>query len=273
VFKMYSNESKGGKYPTLKRWRPACTHVNPVVDHELIFDGPAVYPEYCTDANIMICPSDTSAAGIIKRGLWNRQPGDLTSTFDACRLTSISYTYFGWALDNDDRVCARNVTPELDTRVDPLQPVGPITGAPTITNLNMGYYEANFLTRLKDILDSQSTNNNEVDKDLTFVIQHPLFDGESVGDKRKLLQLKEGIERFLVRNINNAAATNIGQSELAIMWDNTSTKSGDFNHVPGGSNVLYMDGHVEFVKFKAALPSSMAWAAVMESVKAASALS
>ncbi len=24
-----------------------------------------------------------------------------------------------------------------------------------------------------------------------------------------------------------------------------------FNHIPGGSNVLYMDGHVEFVKYNA----------------------
>jgi len=23
----------------------------------------------------------------------------------------------------------------------------------------------------------------------------------------------------------------------------------DFNHVPGGANVLYMDGHVEFLKY------------------------
>jgi prepilin-type processing-associated H-X9-DG protein len=33
------------------------------------------------------------------------------------------------------------------------------------------------------------------------------------------------------------------------MWDNVSWVVSGFNHVPGGSNVLYMDGHVEFVKY------------------------
>ncbi|NLF59088.1 MAG: hypothetical protein GX580_15775, partial [Candidatus Hydrogenedens sp.] len=28
----------------------------------------------------------------------------------------------------------------------------------------------------------------------------------------------------------------------------------DFNHVPGGSNVLYMDGHVEFQRFPSDQP-------------------
>ncbi|HUW60558.1 MAG TPA: H-X9-DG-CTERM domain-containing protein [Candidatus Bathyarchaeia archaeon] len=32
------------------------------------------------------------------------------------------------------------------------------------------------------------------------------------------------------------------------------------NHIPGGNNVLYMDGHVEFIKYPGATPSSVAWA-------------
>jgi prepilin-type processing-associated H-X9-DG protein len=33
------------------------------------------------------------------------------------------------------------------------------------------------------------------------------------------------------------------------VWDNVSVVTSKFNHIPGGSNVLYMDGHVEFVKY------------------------
>jgi prepilin-type processing-associated H-X9-DG protein len=33
------------------------------------------------------------------------------------------------------------------------------------------------------------------------------------------------------------------------MWDNLSTQIESFNHAPGGCNVLYLDGHVEFVKY------------------------
>ena len=33
------------------------------------------------------------------------------------------------------------------------------------------------------------------------------------------------------------------------MWDSIMQMSIHFNHVPGGANVLYMDGHVEFSKY------------------------
>jgi len=38
------------------------------------------------------------------------------------------------------------------------------------------------------------------------------------------------------------------------MYDFTSTVPSSFNHVPGGSNVLYMDGHVAFQKYPASFP-------------------
>ncbi len=33
------------------------------------------------------------------------------------------------------------------------------------------------------------------------------------------------------------------------MFDIVSINAEDFNHVPGGSNVLFLDGHVDFLKF------------------------
>ncbi len=75
--------------------------------------------------------------------------------------------------------------------------------------------------------------------------------------------LKDGIERFFVTDINNPAAGAMSQSELPVMWDawaNGNNWHGDqggiarFNHVPGGSNVLYFDGHVEFVKYNEKFP-------------------
>jgi len=44
---------------------------------------------------------------------------------------------------------------------------------------------------------------------------------------------------------------------VAVMWDRFVYRAGNadytsrFNHIPGGSNVLYMDGHVEFVRYPA----------------------
>ncbi|NLT60446.1 MAG: hypothetical protein GXX88_07375, partial [Candidatus Hydrogenedentes bacterium] len=34
----------------------------------------------------------------------------------------------------------------------------------------------------------------------------------------------------------------------------TSGAVTEFNHVPGGCNVLYMDGHVEFIKYPGKFP-------------------
>ena len=64
-----------------------------------------------------------------------------------------------------------------------------------------------------------------------------------------LYRLREGIERFFITDINNPAASSAAQSELAVMWDKLSTRPTDFNHVPGGANVLYMDGHGAFVRW------------------------
>ena len=74
-------------------------------------------------------------------------------------------------------------------------------------------------------------------------------------------RLREGAERFLITDINNPAASAQGQSEIIMMYDAWGGgKAGDgsavagnggfsiYNHIPGGSNVLFMDGHVSWVK-------------------------
>jgi len=58
-----------------------------------------------------------------------------------------------------------------------------------------------------------------------------------------LYQLREGIERFYITDINNPAASAQAQSSIPILIERPE------NHVPKGGNVLYMDGHVEFLKY------------------------
>jgi prepilin-type processing-associated H-X9-DG protein len=80
------------------------------------------------------------------------------------------------------------------------------------------------------------------------------------GGGNTVYRLREGIERFLITDINNPAASAKAQSELPFMWDTISAApdkgADDFAHIPGGCNVLYMDGHVEFVRFKDKFPIS-----------------
>ncbi|MCC6796746.1 MAG: hypothetical protein IT366_16635 [Candidatus Hydrogenedentes bacterium] len=79
------------------------------------------------------------------------------------------------------------------------------------------------------------------------------------GASVSLPRLREGIERFAVTDINNPAASNTAQSDTVVQWDenrayNTGISTFDgvprFNHLPGGVNILYMDGHVEWAKFR-----------------------
>ncbi len=69
------------------------------------------------------------------------------------------------------------------------------------------------------------------------------------GDTDTVFRLREGIERFLITDINNPGASAKAQSQIDVMYDILSTNSSDYNHVPGGSNVLYLDGHVSFIRY------------------------
>ena len=55
-------------------------------------------------------------------------------------------------------------------------------------------------------------------------------------------RLREGIERFFITDISSPAAADMAGAAMPVMWDRLE------NHAPDGGNVLYFDGHVEFVK-------------------------
>jgi prepilin-type N-terminal cleavage/methylation domain-containing protein/prepilin-type processing-associated H-X9-DG protein len=90
----------------------------------------------------------------------------------------------------------------------------------------------------------------------------------SLSDGTTMYRLREGIERFFISDINNAAASAMAQSEIAIQWDYVGDSIVEYNHVPGGSNVLYMDGHVEFLKYPNEFPVSERWVETMSLAQA-----
>jgi prepilin-type processing-associated H-X9-DG protein len=73
--------------------------------------------------------------------------------------------------------------------------------------------------------------------------------GYGNGGGKTIYRLREGVERFMITDINNPAASAMAQSEIYIMFDLLATNPSAYNHIPGGSNVLYMDGHVQFVRY------------------------
>ncbi len=255
TFKMYANEAKGEQFPPLKRnlssWNsthavgdPAhtCDMPNmPLIDAngdgdnsdlDLIFDIQGCYPEYLSDMNILQCPS----AAVNEPGNFHYN-NDIANPVDPCAVADMSYIYLGWAILGD-LVSAPGTDPNAMT--------------PTLNE------NARTIMTQKLALDRPG-NPAAYDEDITYQDQ---YEGNV---EKTLYRFREGIERFLITDINNPSASNKAQSTLPVCWDQISVdpNGSGFNHVPGGCNVLYMDGHVEFLKYPSDYPVNRAFAVLV----------
>lgn len=236
VFKMYANESKGQKFPSNQKWTaktpPVLGDCAPKDRFEPFFDGPSVFPEYLSDVNVLACPSDARAATELEYFFTDGSP-------DPCKFEAISYIYLAWMLRAEDMMT--DSTLENDPALTPDNVVDYLT-ADTFTAFG------NLNTAVDTWYASNGTNASGYENDLG-------------AGNLKAYRLREGIERFLITDINNPASSAQAQSEIFIMSDDVSGDyAGNFNHVPGGGNVLYMDGHVEFIKYPGETPFSRFWA-------------
>ncbi len=80
-----------------------------------------------------------------------------------------------------------------------------------------------------------------------------------LGNDTILYRLREDIERFLITDINNPAGSAQAHSEILLMQDEVPADIADewntnYNHLPSGGNILYMDGHVQFVRYLGDFP-------------------
>jgi prepilin-type N-terminal cleavage/methylation domain-containing protein/prepilin-type processing-associated H-X9-DG protein len=279
-YKMYANEARGEKLPMPGYYEDVDTvdcddityPLSGNVESDLLF-GPVlrqVYPEYLPDLNVLVCPSD---AGFSKDDI----PNDVTGEVDAGRicdqgdrgqnLVHGSYAYLGHVFDKvlaDDPVAdytslgAMNAFCADDAMLKPI---------PLLTIQFAGWFNR-FVTAVATANGTVGDNipGCDPDADIDFseaqVVDGgvgPTFNptcancdpndtyGNNNGDI--VYRLREGIERFLITDINNAGDSAQGQSVIWIMFDQGSTLPSGYNHIPGGSNVLYLDGHVEFVKY------------------------
>jgi prepilin-type N-terminal cleavage/methylation domain-containing protein/prepilin-type processing-associated H-X9-DG protein len=63
-------------------------------------------------------------------------------------------------------------------------------------------------------------------------------------------RMAPGIDRYLISDINVVVSGGEASSSLVpVMWDQLSTMIAEFSHVPAGQNVLFLDGHVEFIRY------------------------
>jgi len=71
------------------------------------------------------------------------------------------------------------------------------------------------------------------------------FDTDLDTSYGKFYRLREGVERFLTTNPNDPGTTAMLQSQIPILIE------ASHHHDPEGGNVLFMDGHVEFIRISA----------------------
>jgi prepilin-type N-terminal cleavage/methylation domain-containing protein/prepilin-type processing-associated H-X9-DG protein len=239
IFRMYADESRGNRLPRVQM-------VFDTVDFAAAPDLFSIYPDYLTDPSIFICPSDpndTVATLQDANGNWNIT----VSSRDGGSLGEIgaSYAYWGWLLDKLDD----------DAPTAPLGSFAAIIGGSPATPSPVQFANL-FQSLVQGIIDSQSIA--PVDQDLPIATP-----GQGNGGTNQVFRLREGVERFLIADINNPAASATAQSMVWIMHDLFSTRLSDFNHAPGGANILHLDGHVEFRRYPGDAPLSRRFAGVV----------
>jgi prepilin-type N-terminal cleavage/methylation domain-containing protein/prepilin-type processing-associated H-X9-DG protein len=217
VLKMYANESDGEKYPNMHYADDALCD-DYVTD--FLFQGDELYPEYLSDVKVLVCPSGGEDIGdAVER--WGTD-----GVVEPCKIDAWMYIYMAWATSEE-----LMITPGSDHN-DP--------------NLGIADFHP-------DIVAAIAT----MDADMGSATTREEARAACDKDIGPLLRLREGIERFFISDINNAAASSKAQSEIPVFWDQVSQDVGEFNHVPGGINCLYMDGHVEFIKFPGEWPGDV----------------
>lgn len=276
ICKMYANEAKGEAYP------PGTTTI-PVVDGSGFFYGAGigsewVYPDYWTDPSIALCPSDARTkvtvwsdgpangfiqnddyAAEIQRVATNvaasANPQDAQLCLNIKLSMPISYVYMPYATRTTGQVLLTQIITGYGLFQDGL--VREVS-APNLDSVGcVGYGAQQYVDglRMTDIADWQMQWTSEY--------WWATDDGGEAWPAT-IYRLRDGIERFFVKDINNPAESAQAQSTIFLMydawaahnddWDPPVVATGQFNHLPGGSNVLYMDGHVEFVKYQSKAP-------------------
>lgn len=240
VLSLYSNEN-GGRYP---RAGPAF----------LTVDGHSLYPEFLGDVRVLGCPSDRGfdplqSFRLSKVTAWHagHKIGD---PHPDC-IDDSSYGYSGYMVINDSNAVAGLGAAEALDAVLPL-------------------YDGTLGASGRPINAYRDTNINLASFGFT-------GSGNAEGDT--LFRLRWGIGRMLLTDTNTAqigaiqTRMQIGRGGgIPVIWDQISTNISEFSHAPSGQNIAYLDGHVEFRRYRLIdrnFPESPIWAVIIGGVRPA----
>lgn len=280
IFKMYSNEAKGGLFPPISDMQIS-GGVNgnmPTLTAMMGVRGRSLYPEYWTDVNIALCPSDSRSDSIgnqmdldedvaaqVSRAGALAAGGDLVAKgcLDALLSLPRSYVYLGFAnstLGHMAVIITGKYVWQMRAAAESAGHPEFFSSGPTT---ECGFSFSPCFGLGDDDFDVELNTGGWRSSGFT--------DEKNQQLPETLYRLREGVERFFITDINNAAAGATAQSEMAIMfdawgqgydeWGQNPAWMGPsdlgtvrFNHLPGGSNVLFMDGHAGFFRYGTEYP-------------------
>lgn len=276
VFKMYASESRGEQLPPVQ-WQHArqlvdCGSRSPLGStaptHFLMPMIDAIFPEYLADQATLVCPSNArftpadlrNAAGqpighllCASEAILGGQTGGNIRTIDNTQGLSVirdNYIYLGYLLDR-----VEDTHPDMG-----VLEIGGFGVSQERVPRQLAGVVAIGIRRLMRPSGAPGSDRASAHHNMTFQGPYAQFSGAGNGGGDVVWRLREGVERFLITDINNPAASARGQSDVFTMADKVSTDPQGFNHVPGGANVLYMDGHVAFTRYPGAAPVARGFA-------------
>lgn len=205
-----------------------------LVRNNFAFNAEEIFPDYLGDLRVLVCPSGvagrtmpsewwyqdmTFSEQFIDRNLWN----DIRNEVPLSRLqgmrqdvecvTNQMYTYLPYAVVTEEQ--GLYLWDELCLRMFDLQ---------------TGFMD-------EDIEIPWDDNGVELI-------------GHAPGGDVIYKRLRVGIGKVFIRDINDAAADAMSDSRIPVLFDSVASEGRILmNHMLGG-NVLYLDGHVEFKKYR-----------------------
>jgi prepilin-type processing-associated H-X9-DG protein len=210
VFRMYANESRGELWPPRVGVDAAGGRVCWMPDPRHL------YPEYLKDPILLICPADPNHS----------------AAFDPTHPNT-------WVL------------PDGSLDIDPSTGAGAFAryGDASYTYTGYLFHHDNSYLEGWDGFHAPEWDAASIRQGLSPLVTDPTQDHTVLHDtlgEITMHRLREGVERFLILDIMDPARTR--QSQAAAFWDVVPVDIAASQH-RRGCNVLYMDGHVEFVAY------------------------
>jgi prepilin-type N-terminal cleavage/methylation domain-containing protein/prepilin-type processing-associated H-X9-DG protein len=247
-----------------------------LVRNNYTFDGFQVYPDYLTEVGVLICTSaislrdvtrdryymdETFAEERIDPELYEERANEVPlNRLQGLRpdpecFTDDFYTYLPYAMETEENALF------LWDILSYSMFIGDIDFMRANISLDPNSFESRNSRREEIGENPDDRFNRDADRRPTDL------DDDSFGDRRGLefesryghapgggdtwYRTGSGVSKIFVRDINDAGSDYVSESRIPVLFDTASMRGVvRFPHLPVGGNVLYLDGHVEFQKYR-----------------------